>query len=141
MAMQSRFVDKPNQPRTLFFSQVPVKHIHVVEIAFKATWFDKWNWLHYDEAADAAFFHVCMTTSQHGKLKAASKTYHLYREAFLTGRMPQKDFDDTNMNINQPDHLIERSYASVASFLCQSFHSLILCFRSFSFFMVCLLSV
>ena len=37
---------------------MPVKHIHVVEIAFKATWFDKWNWLHYDEAADAAFFHV-----------------------------------------------------------------------------------
>jgi len=31
----------------------------VVQVAFKPTWFDGWNWLHYDESSDAAFCHVC----------------------------------------------------------------------------------
>ena len=60
MATQSRFVDKPNQPGALSF---PKCSFGVVEIAFKATWFDKWKWLNYNEAADAAFCHVCMTAS------------------------------------------------------------------------------
>ena len=86
-------------PGTLVSQALVWEEKHVVEIAFKVTWFNKWNWLHYDEAVDAAFFHVCATASQYGKLKQHRKTWRLYREAFLTGRMPQKDFDDTNMNI------------------------------------------
>ena len=50
--------------------------------AFKATWFDKWTWLHYDEAADATFCHVCATASQHGKLKAASKDLAFIQRGF-----------------------------------------------------------
>ena len=85
MATQSLFFlffDKPNQPRTLLFPKCLFGKKRVVEIAFKAMWFDKWNWLYYDEAADAAFFHVCATACQHGKVKAASKDLAFIQRGF-----------------------------------------------------------
>ena len=55
--------ENPHQPRALCF----------VQVAFKAGWFDQWNWLHYDKPGDVAFCHVCAKAEEEGKLKPNTK--------------------------------------------------------------------
>ena len=41
--------------------------------SFRAEWCAKYDWLHYDRVADAAFCHLCMTAEQEKKFLASTK--------------------------------------------------------------------
>ena len=41
--------------------------------SFQAAWFDKFPWIHYDEALDAALCHLCARAENGGKLMANCK--------------------------------------------------------------------
>ena len=73
MATTVSFPEMPHQPKTLRFPKRSFGKKCIVQLAFRPTWFDKWNWLHYDESADVAFCHVCVKAEEEGKLKANSK--------------------------------------------------------------------
>ena len=92
--VQSRFkfLNKPNQARTLSFPKCSFGKKHVVEFAFKVTWLDRWNWIHYDEVADAAFCHICSTASKDGKLEAASKDYAFIQRGFSNWKDAMEGF-------------------------------------------------
>ena len=90
------FPEKPHQPKAFTFPIRSFGKKQVVQRSFKPTWFDKWNWIHYNEALDATFCHVCARAEEEGKLKANSKDLLFIQKDSPTGRMPQKDFVDMN---------------------------------------------
>ncbi|XP_042208920.1 zinc finger MYM-type protein 1-like isoform X2 [Homarus americanus] len=51
--------DRPHQPRSTNFPK-RVIGINRVARGFQASWFDRWPWIHYDEAGDKAFCFVCI---------------------------------------------------------------------------------
>ena len=54
----------PNQPKTLKFTQ----RCFGKKRSFQASWFLNRTWLHYDEANDLAFCHICSVAYKDGKL-------------------------------------------------------------------------
>jgi len=62
-------------------------------VAFKPTWFDRWNWLHYDESAsDAAFCHVCAKAEEEGKLKSNLKDSAFIQRGFCNWKDATEGF-------------------------------------------------
>ncbi len=43
-----------------------------VKRSFQATWFQRWNWLLYDESHDVVFCHLCVKAYQEKKLSSGS---------------------------------------------------------------------
>ena len=82
MATTKALPEKPHQPRTLHFPKRSFGQKRVVQVAFKAGWFDQWNWLHYDEPGDIAFCHVCAKAEEEGKLKANTKDLAFIQRGF-----------------------------------------------------------
>ena len=41
--------------------------------SFRAEWCKKYDWLHYDKIADAAFCHLCLTAEKERKFLASTK--------------------------------------------------------------------
>ena len=61
--------DKPNQPRHFNFPKRRFEASKIVSRSFQCQWFNKWKWIHYDEAEDLAFCHVCVTAMKTGKMQ------------------------------------------------------------------------
>ena len=59
----------PHQPRSLNFPSRQFGKTKVVSHSFQSKWFDKYKWLHYDEAQDAAYCYTCRTAEEQGELK------------------------------------------------------------------------
>ncbi len=74
--------EKPHQPRSFCFPKRSFGKKQVVQRAFKPTWFDQWNWIHYDESTDTAVCHICARADEQGKLKASSKDLAFLRKGF-----------------------------------------------------------
>ena len=57
--------------------------------SFRAEWCEKYDWLHYDRVADAAFCHLCMITEHEKKFLASTKRdpAFIIRGYIPTGRM------------------------------------------------------
>lgn len=70
--------EEPNQPANFAFPKRSFGKKQIVKRSFQSTWFRRWKWLHYEEAIDSAFCHICGRAEQDGKLKAGSK-----EQAFL----------------------------------------------------------
>ena len=60
---------KPNQPRHFNFPKRRFGVLKIVSHSFQCQWFNKWKWIHYDEAGDLAFCHVCVTAMKTGKMR------------------------------------------------------------------------
>ena len=58
----------PNQPKTYKFPQRCFGKTNPVKRSFQASWFSNRTWLHYDEANDLAFCHICSVAYKDGKL-------------------------------------------------------------------------
>jgi hypothetical protein len=43
------------------------------ERSFRADWYEKYPWLHYDVNNDSAFCHLCVTADRQGKFLASTK--------------------------------------------------------------------
>ena len=61
----------PHQPRTFAFPKRSFGKKTVVWRAFQAKWFDSYSWLHYDEANDIMFCHLCKQAATEKKLMAS----------------------------------------------------------------------
>ena len=68
--------EKPHQPRTLCFPKRSFGQKRIVQVAFKAGWFDQWNWLHYDEPGDKRFA-MFVQKHKHGTNKAQAQSTSL----------------------------------------------------------------
>ena len=64
---------QPHQPRKFSFPMRSFGKTSVVKRSFQAEWFDKFPWIHYDEALDAALCHLCARAENGGKLMANCK--------------------------------------------------------------------
>ena len=76
----------PNQPTIFKFPQRSFGKTNPVKKSFQASWFTNRTWLHYDEANDLAFCHICMVAHKDGKL-SITLTKHLSSMDFQTGKM------------------------------------------------------
>ena len=82
--------EKPHQQRKLSFSKRSFGKKQVIQRSIKPTWFEKWEWLHYDESADAAFCHV-FTKAEEGNLNHTQRIWCYFKRGFPIGRMPSRD--------------------------------------------------
>ena len=64
---------KPHQPRNFRFPRREFGKKTIIQRAFQPSWFDRFAWLHYDEARDAAFCHICCSASTQKRLKTSHK--------------------------------------------------------------------
>ena len=55
-------------PRREFGKSAPVKR------SFQASWFNRWKWLHYDVAQDAAYCFTCCKATEVGKIRLSACT-------------------------------------------------------------------
>ena len=66
-ACRSSIVDippVPNQPKTFKFPQRSFGQKNPVKRSFQSSWFANRTWLHYNEANDLAYCHVCMLLTE-----------------------------------------------------------------------------
>ena len=56
---------KPNQPKSFSYPKRPYGR---EERSFIPTWYDRWTWLHYDEAEDRVFCIICQNAHRHDML-------------------------------------------------------------------------
>ena len=68
MAESEIVPDAAHQPRTFEFPKREFGKTSVTYRAFQAKWFDRWSWLHYDEAKDVVFCFTCLHVHANGKL-------------------------------------------------------------------------
>ena len=61
---RSSIMDVPNQPKTFKFPQRSVGQKNPVKKSFQSSFFTNRTWLHYDEANDLAYCHVCMLLTE-----------------------------------------------------------------------------
>ena len=62
----------PNQPKTFEFPLCSLGQKNPVTRSFQSSWFANRTWLHYDEANDLAYCHVCMAAYKDGKLNSSN---------------------------------------------------------------------
>ena len=81
--------DVPNQPKHFRFPDRKFGSSKIVTRRFVKDWFDKYPWIHYDEANDLAFCHTCITAYKKGHMTTADDTT---KSAFIsTGFKNWKD--------------------------------------------------
>ena len=56
----------PNQPKTFKCPQRSFGQKNLLNRSFQSSWFANRTWLHYDEANDLAYCHVCMLLTETG---------------------------------------------------------------------------
>ena len=78
----------PNQPKTF---KIPQRSFgqkkKTVKRSFQSSWFYKRTSLHYDEANDLAYCHVCMLAYRDGKSNSLNLDKRSYSLDFPTGKM------------------------------------------------------
>ncbi len=67
------FSGKPHQPQSFAFPKRSFGTSKVVERSFQQNWFDKWSFLHYDEAKDAVFCHTCVMGFKLNRMKTSMR--------------------------------------------------------------------
>ena len=62
--------DKPHQPASFNFPQQSFGQKKVVHRSFQPSWFNHWQFLHYDESRDIVFCHTCLKGFEQKKMKS-----------------------------------------------------------------------
>ena len=67
------FAERPNQPMKFNFPKRQFGKTKIVNRSFQSQWFQKWRWLHNDEACDLSYcnYHICIVAIKTGKTKNA----------------------------------------------------------------------
>ena len=63
-----------------------------VKRGFQVKWFDQWKWIHYDEAADSVFCHVCAKVEEEGILKSTSKDLAFIKKGYTNWKDATESF-------------------------------------------------
>ena len=83
---------QPHQPRKFSFPMRSFGKTSVVKRSFQAAWFDKFPWIHYDEAMDAALCHLCARAENGGKLMANCKDVAFVSKGFTNWKDATEGF-------------------------------------------------
>ena len=70
--------DKPHQPASFNFAQLSFGQKKVVHRSFQPSWFNHWQFLHYDKSRDAVFCHTCLKGFEQKKMKSIELILLLY---------------------------------------------------------------
>ena len=62
----------PHQPKDFVFPKRSFGKKSVEERSFRAAWFEKWSWLHYNKTEDSVLCHICATAVQKGRIKEST---------------------------------------------------------------------
>ena len=73
-------------------SQATIWKKQVVHRSFKPNWFDLWSWIHYDEASDSAFCHLCVSAEKVGKLRSSLKGSAFLEKGFTNWKDTTEGF-------------------------------------------------
>ena len=74
IASSQEVPDSPHQPDSAFrFPKRVFGKTSVVHRAFQHSWFEKWPFLHYNEANDVAYCHTCLLMFKEKKAKTTTK--------------------------------------------------------------------
>ena len=66
--------NKPNQPTSSFqFPKRTFGKTKIVSRSCQCSWFARWPFLHYDEANDALYCHMCVQAFKSNKMKTTSR--------------------------------------------------------------------
>ena len=83
MASPAQTDDQPHQPTASFtFPKRSFGKKQDIKRSFQRSWFERWNWLHYSEADDAAFCFYCAKADKAGKLRSSTKDQAFLRKGF-----------------------------------------------------------
>ena len=77
----------PNRPKAFKFPQRSFGQKNPVKRSFKSSWFANRTWLHYDEANDLAYCHVCMLLTETESWTVRILIRRSYSMDFPTGKM------------------------------------------------------
>ena len=94
----------PNQQKTFKFPQRSFGQNHPVKRSFQSSWFANRKRLHYDEANDLAYCHVCMVAYRNGKLN----NLNLDKAFILNGFSNRKDASVAFKNTTLPGAIVIR---------------------------------
>ena len=75
-------LDKPHQSRNFAFPCRMFGKKNPVKRAFRSDWYEKWRWLYYNKASDAALCFYCSKAEQEGKLRSATKDLSFISKKF-----------------------------------------------------------
>ncbi len=75
------FPAEPHQPRSFNFPKREFGKKTVVKRSFNPSWFERYKWLHYDEAQDAAFCHVCRCAADQRRLITSHSVLNILRRS------------------------------------------------------------
>ena len=92
----------PNQPKTFKFPQCSFGQKNPVKRSFQSLWFTNRTLLHYDEANDLAYCHVCMVAYRDGKLNSSN----LDKASILNGFSSWKDTSVAFKNTTLPGAIV-----------------------------------
>ncbi|CAG2218221.1 unnamed protein product [Mytilus edulis] len=62
---------KPNQPKNFNFPKRPFGKKSIEYRSFKPVWFEKFQWIHYNENEDKAYCHPCQIASRRRLIKSS----------------------------------------------------------------------
>ena len=63
----------PHQPSASFvYPKRAFGKKNIVWRSFQQAWFKQWTWLHYDEANDLAYCHICVSALKQKKMKESN---------------------------------------------------------------------
>ena len=65
--------DTPHQPQHVSFPKRSFGKKNIVMRSFQALWFKSWPFLHYDEARDLAFCHICVKGFKEKKMRSSTR--------------------------------------------------------------------
>ena len=90
--------------RRLNFHSAPLVRKKTVKRSFQSSWFANRTWLHYDEANDLAYCHVCMVAYRDGKMNSSN----LDKAFILNGFFNWKDASVAFKNTTLPGAIVIR---------------------------------
>ena len=70
--LQHHVPDQAYQPSNFSFPRREFGKNALVKRSFQATWFNRWKWLHYDVAQDAAYCFTCCKALEMGKVRMSA---------------------------------------------------------------------
>ena len=63
--------DKPYYPKGFSFPRQSFGQTKPQQCSCQSHWFDNWPWIHYSEAKDAVYCHICVTVLKLKKIMAS----------------------------------------------------------------------
>ena len=76
----------------VIFPKVAFGKSTIVLRSFQPLWFDQWKWLHWDQASESAYCHICISAFKQRKLRSASADQAFISKGFQNWKNATSSF-------------------------------------------------